>query len=134
MQQRFTLFILFLFVCLASTSLQPAFASTFDASSDIFDPSFFSEPVAKPPVITLHASFDEELIEDLAEEEEGFKVSKKVSKFKKKIKRASSAFSGFRQPVRDVESIYVLTRSTINYTKPHFLSHLHHFLFRLTPF
>ena len=58
----------------------------------------------------------------------------KQFKFKKKFKRSLPAFSGINVPSRIIEPVPFNIFLKTSYSKPHFLSHLHHFLFRLTPF
>jgi hypothetical protein len=58
----------------------------------------------------------------------------KLEKLKKKYRRAIHTFSGIKQPVRQVELQLPSIYSKEIYTEPYFLSHLHRFLFRLTPF
>lgn len=53
---------------------------------------------------------------------------------KKKIKRWSQPFPELKPPVKHVELIPFNVFSKIHYSKPHFLSQLHAFLFRFTPF
>jgi hypothetical protein len=57
----------------------------------------------------------------------------KLVKYKKKFKRTSHVFPGIRPPVKEVTP-GVFNISAPIYSKPYFLSHLQHFLFRLTPF
>lgn len=54
--------------------------------------------------------------------------------YKKKFKRWRPAFSGFKVPAKAVASVAYSDSLKNNYIKPDFLSHLHNFLFRLTPF
>ena len=58
----------------------------------------------------------------------------KFIKYRKKFKRISSGSSAFKTPVRFVNPISFGTHYKPTYTDPHFLSHLHLFLFRLSPF
>jgi hypothetical protein len=55
-------------------------------------------------------------------------------KYKKKLKRVRQAVTGVKLPVKYIEWLTFNILSKSSYNKPHFLSHLHHFLFRLTPF
>jgi len=55
-------------------------------------------------------------------------------KYKKKYRRWSSVSLGIRQPVRNLEARIFDSGGNTVYIKPFFLSHLHSFLFRLTPF
>lgn len=59
---------------------------------------------------------------------------KNIAKYKKKYKRINSSPTRLERPVRDVENAPVNIFTKDLYSKPHFLSHLHRFLFRLTPF
>lgn len=59
---------------------------------------------------------------------------KSAVKYSKKFKRISSTSPGIRQPVRELEAIEFNTNGRYNYVQPIFLSHLHSFLFRFTPF
>ncbi|MDB5250515.1 MAG: hypothetical protein JWQ40_4909 [Segetibacter sp.] len=61
-------------------------------------------------------------------------VKKRQVKYKKKFKRSPQVSTGIRPPAKDLESADFDSSSKTPYSKPHFLSHLHHFLFRLTPF
>ncbi len=60
-------------------------------------------------------------------------VKKGHVKYKKKFKRPQVS-TGVRPPAKDLERVDFDPSSKISYSKPYFLSHLHHFLFRLTPF
>ena len=55
-------------------------------------------------------------------------------KLKKKHKRMLPASSTLRQPAREMDIIPQNIYLKETYSKPHFLSQLHRFLFRLTPF
>ncbi len=55
-------------------------------------------------------------------------------KYWKKYRRWSSVSLGIRQPVRNIEACIFDSNGDSTYIKPFFLSHLHSFLFRLTPF
>lgn len=61
-------------------------------------------------------------------------VKDKLIKYRKKYKRTSNVYSGIRPPSRVVSPVVFSLFSKETYTTPHFLSHLHHFLFRLKPF
>ena len=61
-------------------------------------------------------------------------LHKSFIKYRKKYKRISSASAGVRPPVRQIEANYLDLNGITTYVKPFFLSHLHSFLFRLTPF
>lgn len=52
---------------------------------------------------------------------------------KRKYKRALTSSATFRQPVKEI-IVSLPIDGTESYTTPHFVSHLHRFLFRLTPF
>jgi hypothetical protein len=54
--------------------------------------------------------------------------------YRKKFKRTSNVFSGIKPPVKDLPPLAFNVPANTIYNKPHFLSHLHRFLFRLTPF
>jgi hypothetical protein len=56
------------------------------------------------------------------------------TKWRKKYKRLSSASAGIRLPVKHIETIAFDINAKDFYIKPFFLSRLHSFLFRLTPF
>ncbi len=60
-------------------------------------------------------------------------VKKGHIKYKKKFKRPQVSI-GIRPPAKDIERVDFNSTSKPTYSKPYFLSHLHHFLFRLTPF
>ena len=53
--------------------------------------------------------------------------------YRKKYKRVQQFSNKIKIPVKVVTTI-VPAGEKITYTKPYFLSHLHYFLFRLTPF
>jgi len=79
--------------------------------------------------LTLERSLPESFsfaVEDL--------LSKKVCKIKKKYKRVHPASTTLRPPVRDIDIIPQNIYIKETYSKPHFISPLHRFLFRLTPF
>jgi hypothetical protein len=61
-------------------------------------------------------------------------VKDKLIKYRKKYKRTSNVCSGIRPPAKDLSPLIFNLFTKESYTTPHFLSHLHHFLFRLTPF
>lgn len=61
-------------------------------------------------------------------------VKNKLIKYRKKFKRTSNIYSGIRPPSKELPPGTFNLFSKVTYTRPHFLSHLHHFLFRLTPF
>ena len=54
--------------------------------------------------------------------------------YRKKFKRTSNVFSGIKPPIKDLSPVAFNVSSNITYNRPYFLSHLHRFLFRLTPF
>jgi len=54
--------------------------------------------------------------------------------YRKKFKRTSNVFSGIKPPIKDLSPVAFNVSSKITYNRPHFLSLLHRFLFRLTPF
>ena len=54
-------------------------------------------------------------------------------KCKKKYKRIQSSTCKLKAPVR-VATAFIPPTEKRSYTRPYFLLHLHHFLFRLTPF
>jgi hypothetical protein len=54
--------------------------------------------------------------------------------YRKKFKRTSNAFSGIKPPIKDLSPVAFNLSSNATYNRPYFLSHLHHFLFLLTPF
>jgi hypothetical protein len=54
--------------------------------------------------------------------------------YRKKLKRWIQLFSGIRPPVKDAEQSCFYLSLKHGYNTPYFLSHLHAFLFRLTPF
>ncbi|RYZ47794.1 MAG: hypothetical protein EOO14_23045 [Chitinophagaceae bacterium] len=58
----------------------------------------------------------------------------KMYKIKKKYKRVVPGSSMLRQPVREVDIIPLNIYIKETYSKPFFVSPLHRFLFRLTPF
>lgn len=58
----------------------------------------------------------------------------KFDKLKKKYRRSIHSYAGIKHPVRQIEQRLQYISSNETYSKPHFLSHLQHFLFRLTPF
>lgn len=58
----------------------------------------------------------------------------KQFQYRKKYKRWLPGFTGFKPPVKYIQVTPFNIYLKANYSKPHFLSHLHHFLFRLTPF
>lgn len=58
----------------------------------------------------------------------------KICKQKKKYKRILTGSSTLRPPVRDVDIIPQNIYIKETYSKPFFISPLHRFLFRLTPF
>jgi hypothetical protein len=55
-------------------------------------------------------------------------------KYRKKYKRLSSATAVIRLPVKNIETIAFNINGKTSYVRPFFLSLLHSFLFRLTPF
>ena len=59
---------------------------------------------------------------------------KSLARYCKKYKRASSVSMGIRPHVKKIEAVLFDTRGKWTYAQPFFLSHLHSFLFRLTPF
>ncbi len=61
-------------------------------------------------------------------------VLKHFFKFRKKSKKLPSYSTRIKAPTREIDPITLCINSKETYSKPHFLSHLHHFLFRLTPF
>jgi hypothetical protein len=61
-------------------------------------------------------------------------VVPKICKQKKKYKRILPGSSTLRQPVRDIDIIPQNIYIKETYSKPFFISPLHRFLFRLTPF
>lgn len=54
-------------------------------------------------------------------------------KYKKKHKRVQQFSNKIKTPVKIV-TVFTPASEEETYTKPYFLSHLHHYLFRLTPF
>lgn len=56
-----------------------------------------------------------------------------LTKYKKKY-RNTTVFPGLKIPIKYLDEVSIFINSIITYSKPHFLTHLHHFLFRLTPF
>jgi len=73
-------------------------------------------------------------IEKVANRKDNHHVRNTLVKYKKKYKITTPVFAGLKQPVKDVDPLFLYICSKETYSKPHFLSHLHHFLFRLTPF
>jgi hypothetical protein len=71
---------------------------------------------------------------ETAFDQEKSRFKNKQLKFRKKFKRLPQGLTGFRPPVKNVESARFNLFSISTYNKPYFLSHLHYFLFRLTPF
>jgi hypothetical protein len=61
-------------------------------------------------------------------------IHKSLTKYRKKYKRVSPISPGLRQPVRNIECLAFDITGKTTYLKPFFLSLLHSFLFRLTPF
>ena len=57
-----------------------------------------------------------------------------AAKYKKRFKRFYSFSTKLERPVKDIDLLPVNIFTKETYSKPHFLSHLHQFLFRLTPF
>lgn len=55
-------------------------------------------------------------------------------KYKKKLKRLQQSVTGLRLPVKYIEWSANDPSARCTYTKPHFLTPLHRYLFRLTPF
>lgn len=63
-----------------------------------------------------------------------YSFRKTVLKYKKKIKRAYTFSTRLKHPVKEIDIVAINIFTKESYSKPFFLSHLHHFLFRLTPF
>jgi hypothetical protein len=61
-------------------------------------------------------------------------VKDKVIKYRKKYKRTRNVLSAIKPPVKELPRLLFNIFPEDSYATPHFLSHLHHFLFRLTPF
>ena len=59
----------------------------------------------------------------------------KLSKQTKKCKRiVNNIFLGLNPPVKEIDPFVFNIFWKDSYSKPHFLSHIHSFIFRLTPF
>ena len=58
----------------------------------------------------------------------------KLLHYKKKYKRIVSSYPDLKTPVKYLDIVPRSKNAKPTYSKPHFLSQLHHFLFRLTPF
>ena len=100
--------------------------------SHFFSPKFH---FAGKPLKALHFSTNIEysLPDHLSFEIDELLVTK-MYKIKKKYKRVVPGSSMLRQPVRDVDILPVNIYIKETYSKPFFVSPLHRFLFRLTPF
>ena len=61
-------------------------------------------------------------------------LCKTFVKYRKKFKRVYTSSVRLKPPVKDLDPLTVNIFTKESYSKPFFLSHLHHFLFRLTPF
>lgn len=67
------------------------------------------------------------------DEDQQLSTERDVAKKKRKYKRIFSSSATLRQPVKEIV-VSLPLNGTEFYTTPHFISHLHRFLFRLTPF
>lgn len=63
-----------------------------------------------------------------------FLFGKKLARYKKNYKRTITSTPRVEPPVKEIDSVTAYIYAKETYSKPHFLSHLHRFLFRLTPF
>jgi hypothetical protein len=61
-------------------------------------------------------------------------IGKMLARYKKNYKRTITSTPRIEPPVKEIDSVTAYIYAKETYSKPHFLSHLHHFLFRLTPF
>lgn len=61
-------------------------------------------------------------------------VGKKLARYKKYYKRTITSTPRLEPPVKEIDTVTAYIYAKETYSKPHFLSHLHRFLFRLTPF
>ena len=100
------------------------YAAIIENASDAFDLTI-SENFRFATNSVLIYSFDE------ANDKE---LKTRLFKGKKKYKRILNNFSEVKSPVRDNPPVSFNIFWKDLYSKPHFLSHIHHFLFRLTPF
>jgi hypothetical protein len=73
-------------------------------------------------------------VEKLLSAKQDAQYKSKLKKYKKKFKRTLTFFPAIKPPVRDVDPVSIYINSKETYSKPHFLSLLQYFLFRLTPF
>lgn len=72
-------------------------------------------------------------VEDSSFEKE-YRAYQKIVRCKKKFKRTFTYSTRLKQPVKDIAIAWTDIFTDETYNKPYFLSHQHHFLFRLTPF
>lgn len=98
----------------------------------VFSQKAHTSPAASQALFlfsSIHLSLPEYLLFETDET-----VVPKICKQKKKYKRILPGSSTLRPPVRDVDIIPQNIYIKETYSKPFFVSPLHRFLFRLTPF
>ena len=61
-------------------------------------------------------------------------IKSKPVKYKKYKRATTNSFSGINAPVKEIPALSFNIFWKDSYSKPHFLSHIHSFVFRLTPF
>ena len=100
-----------------------------------FLPNNLSSPYYTSSVANHFNTFVNPLFsEQIASVKSRIDLQSKSVKYKTKCKRAVPSSAGLKQPVKVIDPSWLYLRSKETYSKPHFLSHLHRFLFRLTPF
>lgn len=131
---RINLLFLFLVVFLLSFTARknetplPVAAYISHFSNFILPNTFASPPVKDFAKIQLLTQFDLDGVQ------KNVHYKSKQVKYRKKFKRTSNVISGLRPPIKEAPAVIFNLFAKAGYSKPHFLSHLHHFLFRLTPF
>lgn len=119
------LVIVFLMSFLKDLQAQPSAATLVSVPAAVAEHEFYSEQN-----ISLKQIIDEVSERTVLDQN----VNKPQVKYCKKYKRWSSISAGIRPPVKNIESQVFCWSGNSTYIKPFFLSHLHSFLFRLTPF
>ena len=70
--------------------------------------------------------------ESISDQKE-IRSSRELSRHTKKY-RQTSVYPSLKIPVKYLDEVSVFINSITTYSRPYFLTHLHRFLFRLTPF
>lgn len=120
-------------MCTVSFASESIKTSSPVAAHHLFSIASYSY-TASPPVVINYGITSDATFDKIDIHQNFLKLKINYISCKKKFKRATQVLQGLKLPVKNLEDVAFNIYINPVYSRPHFLSHLHYFLFRLTPF